>query len=214
YTLDCDNSISASNIKYKFIDNDIIYLNIDLIEMDTIESLLPQLIKTKAVICDLRGYPNGNHDLISYLLNKNDTDKQWMQIPEFIYPDQEYIVGYEKEGWEMKAKEPHIKAKIIFIIDGSAISYAESYMGFIEGYKLATIVGQPTAGTNGNVNPFALPGHYQISWTGMKVIKHDGSQQHGIGIIPNVFVNKTIKGVVEGKDEFLEKAIELANKAK
>ena len=48
----------------------------------------------------------------------------------------------------------------------------------------------------------------------MKVIKHDGSQQHGVGIIPNVFVSKTIKGVIESRDEFLETAIELANEAK
>lgn len=209
----CDNSISSSNFKYKLIGNDIIYLNLDLIEMKTIDSLLPQLTKAKAVICDLRGYPNGNHELISYLLTKNDKDK-WMFVPEFIYPDQEKIAGYEKGGWEMKAKKPHINAKIIFITDGSAISYSESYMGFIEGYKLATIVGQPTAGTNGNVNSFVLPGHYQVSWTGMKVIKHDGSQQHGVGIIPNVFVSKTIKGVIESRDEFLETAIELANEAK
>jgi len=44
----------------------------------------------------------------------------------------------------------------------------------------------------------------------MKVLKHNGKQQHGIGIIPDVYVEKTIKGVIEGRDEFLEKAIEVA----
>ncbi len=83
-------------------------------------------------------------------------------------------------------------------------------MGFIEGYHLATIIGQPTAGTNGNINPFRLFGGYTISWTGMKVIKHDGSQQHGVGILPDIYVQKSIKGVREGRDEFLEKAIEVA----
>jgi C-terminal processing protease CtpA/Prc len=83
-------------------------------------------------------------------------------------------------------------------------------MGNIEGYKLATIVRQPTAGTNDNINPFNLPDNYRLSWTGMKVVKHNGSQLHGVGIIPDVYVNKTIKGVAEGRDEFLEKAIEIA----
>ena len=45
----------------------------------------------------------------------------------------------------------------------------------------------------------------------MKVVKHDGSQHHGVGIQPTIFLSKTIKGVREGKDEFLDKAIELAN---
>jgi C-terminal processing protease CtpA/Prc len=82
-------------------------------------------------------------------------------------------------------------------------------MGFIEGYRLAEIVGQPTAGTNGNVNPFALPGGFRISWTGMKVVKHDGSQHHLIGIQPTVPAERTIQGVREGRDEFLEQALEI-----
>jgi hypothetical protein len=209
----CDNSISASNIVHKNVGDNIMYLNMELISMHTIDSLLPQLKQAKAIICDLRGYPNSNHDFISYLLDKNDTNK-WMFVPHIIYPDHENIVGYEKYGWDLKSKKPHLSAKIIFIIDGHAISYAESYLGFIEGYNLATLVGQPSAGTNGNMNSFLLPAGYRISFTGMKVLKHNGSRLHGIGIVPNILVSKTIKGVAEGRDEFLEKAIDIANEKK
>lgn len=44
----------------------------------------------------------------------------------------------------------------------------------------------------------------------MKVFKHDGSPLHGVGILPDVYVQKTIQGIRENRDEFLEKAIELA----
>ena len=76
-------------------------------------------------------------------------------------------------------------------------------MGIVEHYKLGEIVGGPTAGTNGNINPFKLPGGYTVMWTGMKVLKHDGSQHHGIGILPTVPASRTRKGVAEGKDEIL-----------
>ncbi len=113
----------------------------------------------------------------------------------------------------IKAGKPYLgDKKLIFIINGQAISYAESFMGYIEGYKLATIIGQPTAGTNGNINPFSLPGGYKTSWTGMKVLKHDGSQHHGIGILPNIYVERTIQGIKDGRDEFMEKALEIAKK--
>ena len=102
-----------------------------------------------------------------------------------------------------------LDGKVVFITDGRAISYAESFMGFIEYYRLAEIVGQPTAGTNGNVNFFNLPGGFRVTWTGMKVVKHDGSQHHLIGIQPTVPVHRTIRGVQEERDEFLEKAIEI-----
>lgn len=194
---------------FKKMEEGIWYLNFDKIEMKTIDSLMPHLKNARSIICDLRGYPNGNHDFICHLLKEKDDDK-WMFVPKYIYPDQENIAGYESYGWDMKPKKPHLDAKIVFITDGRAISYAESFMGFIEGYKLATIVGQPTAGTNGNVNMFNLPGGFSMSFTGMKVLKHDGSQHHGIGIVPDIPVSKTIAGVKAGRDEFLEKAIEVA----
>ncbi len=198
--------------KYRFYnDSSIVYLNLDIIEMDTINELMSALEKSSAIICDLRGYPNSNHALISHLLKDDDTSDAWMQVPQIIYPDYKNVCSYEKHGWFIKTQKPYLGDKqVIFIIDGQAISYAESYLGFIEGYDLATIVGQPSAGTNGNVNPFEINGAYRISWTGMKVLKHDGSQHHGIGIIPDVRVEKTIEGVRDGIDEFLEKALELA----
>ena len=105
--------------------------------------------------------------------------------------------------------QPYLGNKnIVFITDGSAISYAESIMGFVKGYNLATIVGQPTAGTNGNYNTFVLPGDIKINWTGMQVLKLDGTQLHGMGILPDVYVEKTIGDIINGKDAFLQKALD------
>lgn len=208
-----DNVARLNEKPYQQLGDSIWYLNISVVEMDTIKKLLPALADCKAIICDARGYPRGNHEFITHLMQKDDTTASWMQIPQIIYPDRENIAGYFKTNWipMMKARKPYLgNKKIVYIIDGSAISYAESCLGFIEGYKLAILVGQPTAGTNGNVNPFDLSGGGTVAWTGMKVLKHNGSQHHGIGILPNVYVTKTIQGIKEGRDEFLEKAIELA----
>lgn len=203
------NDIAIQENDYKLLDENIYYLNLSKIEMDTITSLLPQLQQAKGIICDLRGYPNGNHGFISHLLKEKDNSKEWMRVPTIIYPDQEKNTGFEYFGWELQPKKPYLgDKKVVFIIDGRAISYAESYMSFIEGYQLATIVGQPTAGTNGNINPFTLLGNYTISWTGMKVVKHDGSQLHAKGVSPDIYVSKSIEGIKSGKDEFLEKALE------
>jgi C-terminal processing protease CtpA/Prc len=190
----------------------IMYLNLDKVSMAGINNMMPQLQQSKAIICDLRGYPNNNHDFIEHLLTQEDTTSQWLQIPQIIYPDQENITGYYKPAWDMKPRHPHLTAKVVFIMDGQAISYAESYLSYIDHYQLATMVGQPSAGTNGGINPFVLPGGYRISWTGMKVIKHDGSPLHGVGILPDVYVERTIKGIRENRDEFLEKAFEIAKR--
>jgi C-terminal processing protease CtpA/Prc len=202
-------SLSRKDIvNHKEIEAGIHYLNLDAISMAEINKLMPELEKAKAIICDLRGYPKGNHGLINHLLKEKE-DSRWMFVPQVIYPDYEKVT-YQEFGWQMQPVEPALTAKVVFITNGRAISYAESVMGYIEGFQLATIVGQPTAGTNGNVNSFTLPGGYRIGWTGMRVLKHDGSPHHGVGISPHVLVERTIKGVKAGRDEFLEKAIEIA----
>lgn len=46
---------------------------------------------------------------------------------------------------------------------------------------------------------------------GVKVLKHDGSQHHGIGIAPTMPIEPTAQGIAEGRDVVLEKAVEVLN---
>jgi C-terminal processing protease CtpA/Prc len=195
--------------KYLFeeIEDGIFYVDLDKMDMPEIAPKIEDLANAKGIIFDLRGYPKNTVEIISHLLTTADTSSAWMRTPRTVYPDRENSSGYMHHSWLIPTKKPHIQGKVVFIIDGRAISYAESYMSFIENYRLADIVGQPTAGTNGNVNAFNLPGGFRVTWTGMKVVKHDGSQHHLIGIQPTVPAHRTIQGVLEGRDEFLEKAL-------
>jgi hypothetical protein len=43
----------------------------------------------------------------------------------------------------------------------------------------------------------------------MRVRKHDGSQHHLVGIRPDIEAERTIEGVRNGRDEVLEKALEV-----
>ena len=163
----------------------------------------------KAIIFDLRGYPgSAGYKLMEHLIDEPATSARW-RVPIVRRPDRLDLEWHESGRWQLRPQEPRLKAKIAFLADGRAISYAESVMGIVEYYKLGEIVGSTTAGTNGNVNPFMLPGGYRVAWTGMQVLKHDGSQHHGVGIAPTVPVTPTAKGITEGRDEVLEKAVDV-----
>ncbi len=201
---------SAGAAKTKAIKPGVMYVNLDRITDKEFQETLPSLQKAKGIVFDLRGYPKVSPATIGHLIDKPVTCAQW-HIPVTVYPDRQNV-AFSFSNWEVKPKEPRLTAKVAFLTDGRAISYAETYMGIIEHYKLAAIVGSPTAGTNGNINPFTLPGGYRVIWTGMKVLKHDGSRHHGLGIQPTVPVARTIMGVAQGRDEVLERAVAIVSR--
>ncbi len=194
------------------IKENIFYINLCQANTEEIKNRIQDISKAKGVVFDLRGYPNNNNDAISYLIDYPIHSAKF-NIPEIIYPDHENIAGYDTSGrWTIEPKQPRIKGKIVFITNKSAISYSESIMGIIEFYKLAEIVGSQTAGANGNVNLVTTIGGFKFQWTGMKVIKHDDTQHHLVGIKPTIPLEPTISGIREGRDELLEKAIEIVLK--
>jgi len=211
-TVEAQSMTEARPPKISEIKPGIFYVALDRIKDEDFQAALPQLEKAKGIIFDLRGYPSVSPMILSHLTDKPLTSARWM-VPIITKPDHADVVEYDTGGrWDLKPIAPKLNAKIAFLTDGRAISYAESYMGIVEAYKLAEIVGEPTAGTNGDINPFTLPGGYRVIWTGMKVLKHDGSQHHGIGIQPTVPVSRTIQGVREKRDEQLERAIAIVSK--
>jgi C-terminal processing protease CtpA/Prc len=191
------------------LDEGIWYVDLDRAPTAAIDSVIDSLAAARGVIFDLRGYPAGSPLVLQHLLTGPDTSSAWMRVPRALYPDRKRSVGYQPGGWHLQPRQPHIGGRVAFITDGRAISYAESVMGYVEGYRLGAIIGQPTAGTNGNVNPFTLPGGFRVVWTGMQVLKHDGSQHHLIGVQPTVPAVRTLKGVRAGRDELLEVALEV-----
>jgi C-terminal processing protease CtpA/Prc len=187
----------------------VVYFDLSGAETDALTEVMPKLTAPKAIIFDLRGYPgSAGKELMEHLIDEPATSARW-RVPIVRRPDRVDLEWQESGRWQLRPQKPRLNAKIAFLADGRAISYAESVMGIVEYYRLGEIVGSTTAGTNGNVNPFMLPGGYIVTWTGMQVLKHDGLQHHGIGIGPTVPVTPTAKGIAEGRDEVLEKAVEV-----
>ncbi len=187
--------------------NGVWYVSLDKASMADIAKNINEIAQAKGVVFDLRGYPNNNHEVLAYLTDKPLLSVRW-NTPLLLYPDQKNIVGYDSSGrWNLAPREPRIKGKVVFLTNGRAINYAESVMGVVEHYKLGEIIGGTTAGANGNVNTVYMPGGYMMYWTGMKVLKHDGSQHHLVGIKPTIPVVRTLKGITEGRDELFDKAV-------
>ena len=191
------------------IEPGIYYINMANCTVNEFEQQKTKLANSKAVIYDRRG--GGDLILfqaIPYLIKEPVTTAQW-NVPLTVYPDRKEV-EFHKSNWNIQPKKPFFKSKSILINDPSIVSYGEVLTDIIDHYNLAITVGKQTAGCNGNANCINLPCGYQVMWTGMKVMKHDGSQLYLKGFEPDYPVSKTLQAVREGRDEYLEKALEVA----
>jgi hypothetical protein len=172
-----------------------------------LDRIMPELASAKGIVFEMRGYPTQDSlEVLHHLIDQPVRSAQWL-VPITTKPDRHDVSFLRLDSWKLEPKQPRFKGKIAFLVDGRAISYAESYLNIVEYYKLAEIVGEPTAGTNGNVNVFKSPGGYTVIWTGMKVLRQDGSRFAGIGIQPTIPASFTLEGVRAGRDEQLERAL-------
>ena len=188
------------------IQPDIFYVDLDRVADQDLFAARNRLAAARGIIFDLRGYPRTvSLEALSLILN-GPVHSPMFNIPVTYRPDRR-SVSYFTIGWPLQA-EPILRARKVFITDGRAVSLAETWMSIFEHYQVGEIVGEATSGTNGNINFLPLPGGYSLRFTGMQTLKHDGSRHHGVGILPTVPVSRTLAGVREGRDEFLEKAIE------
>ncbi len=189
------------------------YVDLTRVGMEALRPRLDTLAQAESVIFDVRGYPEGGNQELLQHLSSETLRSAHFEIPKIIYPDRRKIAGYTGGRWTLPSKSPQLSGEVAFLTDARAISYAESIMGIVEHYDLGTIVGRPTAGANGNVNPFTLPGQYQVYWTGMRVQKHDRSQHHLVGIRPDVEATRTVEGVRAGTDEVLRTALRVLERS-
>ena len=75
----------------------------------------------------------------------------------------------------------------------------------------AVVVGSTTAGADGNVSYIDLPGGIKTMISGIGIFYPDGGQTQRVGVRINEIVEPTIEGVKAGRDEVLERAIEILN---
>lgn len=191
------------------LDDGVYYVDLRRIALREIDENLDKLAAAPGIVFDVRGYPSGNHDVLSHLLPGPVNLSAGMAIPHVIRPDHvaAWATSWRTESFEMQARPPHFTGRVAFLTDARAYSYAESVMRLIEHYKLGEIVGAATAGTNGNMAEIAAPSGCRTSFTAMRVTRIDGRRSHLIGVQPTIAAAPTIAGLAAGRDEVLDKAL-------
>jgi hypothetical protein len=211
YSKNKDFYTREDTIKHKPITQDIYYINLDKLESAELDNLIPTINQYKKLIIDLRGYPKDRkHGILSYTPVVDST--QWLCSEKITLPFfsrfEETCYGHRLNDYKSDIR---LKTKNVLLLDERSISNAEMLGQTLKHYNVASIVGHSTAGANGNINEIRLLNDFFVRFTGLKVKNPDGSQFHTIGVKPDIYVEETLEDIKQGKDPFIEKAIEILN---
>jgi C-terminal processing protease CtpA/Prc len=206
YSISVPNKFYKKDTCFKFIESNISYLYLGSIKEEYLSDLLKFIKNSKGLIIDLRCYPNDNSvmfTLCEHIINYPTAFVRTSQ-GNVIYPGTFTYTQILEIG---RSHQQSFKGKIAILINEITLSHAEFSAMAYRTAPNAKVFGSPTAGADGNVSEIYLPGGLKTSMSGIGVYYPDGRETQRIGILPDVEVKPTIKGIKEGRDEVLERAI-------
>jgi C-terminal processing protease CtpA/Prc len=199
----------------KLLDGNIGYADLDRLTPDQVDPMFEKFRDTKAIIFDMRGYPKDTAWAIApRLTDKQDVEAAIFTGPITMTPD---LANGDRvnpsSSYFFVQTIPHsdqgrYKGKTVMLIDERTISQAEHTGLFLQAANKTLFIGSPTAGANGDVTNFVVPGAITIGFSGHDVRMARGGQLQRNGLQPDVLVVPTLNGIRRGRDEVLEKAIE------
>ena len=172
---------------------------------DAVVDAIVSLEEGQKLILDMRDYPALNYyELERHLHTKNYTTPEFW-FPTWTGPDDFELV---EDSWSFSPASQVWTGPIAILMSNKSVSSAENVAQMLEYLPNVTVVGQLSACTNGTVTSFWLPGNVSLTFTGMRLRNPDGSEFHGIGVIPDVEVVPTPEEFAAGIDPELQAALE------
>lgn len=193
---------------HELLSDNIGYINPGVLAKDEIDRIMDKFKDTDGIIVDLRYYPS---DMIAYTMPNyllpEETVFSKLTIPNKAIPG-EFI--FTEDITVGKNNKDYYKGKIVVIINECTQSNAEFTAMALRKSPNAVVIGENSIGADGNMANITLPGGIRTTITGIGVYTPEGFETQRIGIKPDIYVKPTIQGIRDGKDELLEKAIEIS----
>jgi hypothetical protein len=166
--------------------------------------LLDTLGRAKGIILDLRGSTSISEHILSFFIQEPIKVTGW-KIPVFTIPNEPPEFS-KPISVEIKSRGNLAQANVVFLIDERTIGFSEAIASMARDYGIGRLIGNPTAGTAGEISSFSLGNDYGFSWTTIKAVDKSGKEIYGQGIKPTV-----VNNMVTDKDETLLLGFEILN---
>jgi C-terminal processing protease CtpA/Prc len=189
---------------FRLLSKDIAYLKLSSVKSSDAARYVEQAAGTKGLIIDIRNYPS---QFMVFALGQLLVDKD-TPFARFTRGDPSTPGAFHwTQPLSLTPRAPHYAGKVVILTDETSQSQAEYTAMAFRSAPNAIVVGSTTAGADGNVSEFLLPGGHRTMISGIGVFYPDRRPTQRVGIIPDVESRPTIAGIRDGRDEVLEQGL-------
>jgi C-terminal processing protease CtpA/Prc len=199
---------------YKLLSPDIGYISLGKISADSLPVIFKMFENTKGIIIDIRNYPKEFMPFaMGEYLKAASTPFVKFTTGDIKNPGTFSFTTPVSNG-PQKSSVKSYKGSIIILVNEQSQSQAEYTTMALRTASRSVVMGSQTAGADGNVSYVPFPGGFSSAFSGIGIFYPDGKETQGIGIVPDIVIKPSQKGMADGQDEVLEHAIEHIRKAK
>ncbi len=221
-------SLKKQNDQLTYLDSGVVYFNINntfrFIEhvpdqrLDTVmDSLLTIMAHSKALVFDMRDYPDWPGFAFTYLYKK--FGKKANIYGWYYEVNKQYVGTYTPLGHHNDYFPPGIttenfdyNGKVIIIVNPVTRSMSEWHtMNLQKLFPNSITIGQQTAGADGDMKKLTIPGNYAMPFTGNAIFYPDGAQAQRIGVRIDRPYYPSSEEILTGEDILLNKALQIIN---
>jgi C-terminal processing protease CtpA/Prc len=189
---------------FQMLAENVAYLNLSSIKADQVSGYIEAAADTKGLIIDIRNYPS---EVVTYAMGSHLVSEPTVfasnTFTDIVNPG----AFHWRIGSTITPDLPHYAGKIVILVDENSQSQSETTAMAFRAAPGAIVIGSTTAGADGDISRFPLPGGLQSLISGIGVFNPDHKPTQRIGIVPDIVVRPTIAGIRAGRDEVLEAAI-------
>lgn len=193
------------NESYELLEGSIGLINPSKFSFDETDKIMNAFADTEGLIIDLRQYPLDDigYAFAQYLFDLS-IPYAASSMPSITVPG---IFISDKPQYTNSSTDLSYKKPVVILMDETTQSAGEHDVLNLRQAANVTIMGQNSVGANGPVTYIALPGGNFIQFTSRAIYTPEGGQTQRIGLAPDIYIERTIAGVRDGRDEFIEAAI-------
>ena len=197
---------------WKMLPDNIGYLSLGTIKQADLPTAMAQLENTKGLVIDIRNYPA---EFVVFSLTKYLSARP-VPFVRFSEPQPTYpgVFLHTPVLSVPGTKALPYAGKVVILVNELSQSQSEYTAMALRAVPGAKVVGSTTAGADGNVSSINLPGNISTMISGLGVYYPDGRETQRVGIVPDVVAQPTIAGIRAGRDEVLERAVQLIQQPK